>query len=66
VKGPFTVVFVTGMQFVSTCSRGTGALDEHVFHGPVQHMVYTRLGRPWRADLEVCLALGPGQSDMRG
>ena len=23
----------------------TGALDEHVFHGPIQHLVFTRLGR---------------------
>jgi hypothetical protein len=33
-------------ELLHTYSYCTCALDEHVFHGPVQHMVYTRLGRP--------------------
>ena len=32
-------------ELFHTYSYCTGALDEHVFHGPVQHLVFTRLGR---------------------
>ena len=32
-------------ELFHTYSYCTCALDEHVFHGPVQHMVFTRLGR---------------------